>query len=115
MSRRAPKGHSGKSLLLVSSFLATFTKVRILGYAAKHAVRRDELMERLHRQGCKIPTETLNRTLRQMVRHQWLRPNGNPHTLRNPACRYTLTGKGRKALALARKQVGSLAEKLHIS
>src|SRR6516165_9808586 len=107
MRNTAPKKPAAKSARELHSLISSFTIVRILHYAAQ-SISGDELIDRLHGRGCRIPTETLNRTIRLMARRGWLRTKGIPGGGPPQPLGYALTKQGQKVLDLARRHILSL-------
>jgi hypothetical protein len=89
----------------LNSLEVSFAKVRILHYAAQHAITRTALLGALGEHRCRVSASRLNRMLARMVRRGWLQirpaPARNEHA-------YLLTRKGYRVLNATEQALGQL-------
>ena len=93
---------------LTREILLSFWKVHILHHAAEGPVYGQWVIGELRRHGYEISPGTLYPLLQRMERRGWLRRAGRPGAGPRARKNYLLTGEGRKALRLVRKQVDEM-------
>ncbi len=95
----------------LESLTLSFSKVRILHYAAPEPINHAAILARLRTHGCALSAGTLNQILASMVRNGWLKIKAGPAGTPPGHRAYILTPKGHRVLKMARQQLKQLVAK----
>jgi DNA-binding PadR family transcriptional regulator len=108
MRRTVSKRGAAQASRELDSLMVSFSKLRILYYAAEEAVTRTALLHRLRKRRCGLSPTRLNRILGSMVRRGWLKTEVTSARDSQGERAYTLTASGHRVLKIAQSGLRQL-------